>query len=391
MNNNANLEVYIHEKKVGNLAFENDEYIYNYQNEDDTNNYISLTMPLRQKNYINRSLHPIFEMHLPEGYLLSIIKKHFSKITKTDDFGLLKLMSTNIKGRVNYKINDLLEKNELKLENLLHPKSELLFDELVNKFALSSVLSGVQPKVIARVQDKATLSLDEYIVKSWGEDYKHLALNEFYCMEIARKSNIAVPEFYISDDHKLFIMKRFDITKDKQYLGFEDMCVLQAKQRDDKYNGSYEKIAKTIKIFTSKKNKKSSLKQLFKMIVINHFVKNGDAHLKNFALLYKDINDISISPAFDIVCTTLYIKNDIPALHLLGSKKWWDKKYLIRFAMESCDLTLKESNELYMECTKALNEVIKDIQEKILTLKTKEEKEFLNDLLKVLEENTKVT
>ena len=134
-------------------------------------------------------------------------------------------------------------------------------------------------------------------------------------MEIARKSNITVPEFYISDDHKLFIMKRFDITKDKQYLGFEDMCVLQAKQRDNKYDGSYEKIAKTIKIFTSKKNKKSSLKQLFKMIVINHFVKNGDAHLKNFALLYKDINDISISPAFDIVCTTLYIKNDIPALH----------------------------------------------------------------------------
>jgi len=388
MKNDTNLEVYVHEKKVGSLAFENDEYIYNYQNEDDTNNYISLTMPLRQKNYINKSLHPIFEMHLPEGYLLSIIKKHFSKIVKTDDFGLLKLMSTNIKGRVNYKTNELLEKNELKLENLLYPKNELLFDELVNKFALSSVLSGVQPKVIARVQDKATLSLDEYIVKSWGEDYKHLALNEFYCMEIARKSNITVPEFYISDDHKLFIMKRFDITKDKQYLGFEDMCVLQAKQRDDKYDGSYEKIAKTIKIFTSKKNKKSSLKQLFKMIVINHFVKNGDAHLKNFALLYKDINDISISPAFDIVCTTLYIKNDIPALHLLGSKKWWDKKYLIRFAMESCDLTRKESNELYIECSNALNEVKKDIKEKILTLKTKEEKEFLHDLLKVLGENT---
>ena len=96
MKNDTNLEVYVHEKKVGSLAFENNEYIYNYQNEDDSNNYISLTMPLRQKNYINKFLHPIFEMHLPEGYLLSIIKKHFSKITKTDDFGLLKLMSTNI-------------------------------------------------------------------------------------------------------------------------------------------------------------------------------------------------------------------------------------------------------------------------------------------------------
>lgn len=56
------------------------------------------------------------------------------------------------------------------------------------------------------------------------------------------------------------------------------------------------------------------------MIVINFLLKNGDAHLKNFGLLYDDINNIRLVPAFDVVTTTLYIKSDIPALHLLGSK-----------------------------------------------------------------------
>jgi len=376
------LEVNVNGKKVGYLVFENNEYIYSYTG-DDKNDYISLTMPVRVKSYANKQLHPIFEMHLPEGYLLSIIKKHFSKITKTDDFGLLKLMSENIKGRVSYKKNASLDSEILTLESLIHPSSSNLFDELVNKFALSSALSGVQPKVLAKVQDKATLAFQDYIVKSWGEDYPNLALNEYYCMQIIKKANIEVPEFYLSDDHKLFIMKRFDLKEDGKFLGFEDMCVLQAKQRDDKYDGSYEAIAKTIKIFTSAKYKKNALREFFKMIVINNFVQNGDGHLKNYGLLYEDMNNIKLAPSYDVVSTTIYIKNDIPALHLLGSKKWWTKKFLIRFGTETCDLSLKESNVLYDECLAALQDVIDEIKIKIKSEKNEDVSEFLWKLLEV--------
>ncbi len=376
------LEVNVNGKKVGYLVFENNEYIYSYTG-DDKNDYISLTMPVRVKSYANKQLHPIFEMHLPEGYLLSIIKKHFSKITKTDDFGLLKLMSKNIKGRVSYKKNASLDSEILTLESLIHPSSSNLFDELVNKFALSSALSGVQPKVLAKVQDKATLAFQDYIVKSWGEDYPNLALNEYYCMQIIKKANIEVPEFYLSDDHKLFIMKRFDLKEDGKFLGFEDMCVLQAKQRDDKYDGSYEAIAKTIKIFTSAKYKKNALREFFKMIVINNFVQNGDGHLKNYGLLYEDMNNIKLAPSYDVVSTTIYIKNDIPALHLLGSKKWWTKKFLIRFGTETCDLSLKESNVLYDECLAALQDVIDEIKIKIKSENNEDVSEFLWKLLEV--------
>jgi len=159
----SSLHVDVEKKRSGILTYENGEYIYNYTSQD-SSNYVSLTMPVRQKGYIHSKLHPIFEMHLPEGYLLSIVKKHFAKLHKTDDFGLLKLMSASIKGRVTFQTHEKKEKDFLFLDDLLSPKNENLFDELVSRFALTSSLSGVQPKVVAKVEDKATLKLEDYSV-----------------------------------------------------------------------------------------------------------------------------------------------------------------------------------------------------------------------------------
>ena len=376
------VEVKVNSKLVGKLLKEKNEFIYSYDTQDKSD-FISLTMQVRAKEFLSYHLHPIFEMHLPEGYLLSIIKKHFSKIAKTDDFGLLKLMSKNVHGRVNYEQKSTENTNFLNLEDILKPKSDKLFDELVSKFALNSVLSGVQPKVLATLEDKATLQLQDYIVKSWGDEYPQLALNEYYCMKIARYSGVIVPEFYISADDRLFVMKRFDILDDGTKLGFEDMCVLQIKQRDDKYEGTNEQIVKTIKTFVSSKNKKSSLKQFFKILVINNLVKNGDAHLKNFGLIYEDIDNIRLAPAYDIVCTTLYIKNDIPALHMLGSKKWWDKKYMIRFGIEVCEFSNKDANIFYDECLVGLEKVTFEIKKRLKDERNQEKIRVLKGLIEV--------
>ena len=378
----ANLNVKVDLNRVGELIKENEEFIFSYtsENKDD---FISLIMPIRQKPYIHNKLHPIFEMHLPEGYLLSIIKKHFSKLLKTDDFGLLNIMSPSIKGRVSYESDFLRVETNLTLDDLLHSKNDNLFDELLDRFALNSALSGVQPKVLATVENKATLKIDDYIVKSWGDEYKELALNEYYCMKIVRLSNIEVPEFYISDDEKLFIMKRFDKIEDS-YIGFEDMCVLMGKQRDDKYEGSCEQVVKTIKTFVSSQNKKSSLLEFFKMTYLNYRLKNGDAHLKNFGLIYEGINNIKLAPAYDVVSTTVYIKNDIPALLLLGSKKWWDKKYLEKFGIQTCDLTKKEIENAIAECEKAVNIIKNEITMRLQIEQNEDKKEILEKLVGIL-------
>ena len=381
----ADLNVKVDLNSVGKLIKENEEFIFSYTNEN-KDDFISLIMPIRQKPYIHNKLHPIFEMHLPEGYLLSIIKKHFSKFAKTDDFGLLNIMAPSIKGRVSYESDFLRVETNLTLDDLLHSKNDNLFDELVNRFALNSALSGVQPKVLATIENKATLKIDDYIVKSWADDYKELALNEYYCMKIVKLANIEVPEFYISDDEKLFIMKRFDKVEDI-YIGFEDMCVLMGKQRDDKYEGSYEQIVKTIKIFVSAQNKKSSLLEFFKMTYLNYRLKNGDAHLKNFGLIYDGINNIKLAPAYDVVSTTVYIKNDIPALLLLGSKKWWDKKFIEKFGIQTCDLTKKEIENAIFECENAIVIVKNEILIRLEKELNQDKKEILEKLVVIFNQN----
>ena len=116
------LHVNVSKENAGNILLENNEYIFDYTTTH-PDAFISLSMPVRAKSYAHPKLHPIFEMHLPEGYLLSIIKKHFSKITKTDDFGLLRLMAHSIKGRLTYEAKGLQEESPLSLDALLHPQS----------------------------------------------------------------------------------------------------------------------------------------------------------------------------------------------------------------------------------------------------------------------------
>lgn len=353
----SELNVCVDGQQAGKLFVETKEFVFRYSETALAEQFVSLTMPMRQKDYSHHRLHPIFEMHLPEGYLLSIIKKQFAKITETNDFGLLRLLAPNVRGRVEYNHSGQAEKSPLHLDTLLHSSNPNLFEELVSRFALRSALSGVQPKVLAQLENKGTLRLDDFIVKAWGPDYPALALNEYCCMLACQYSGIPVPEFYLSDDESLFIMKRFDLNEDGSTLGFEDMCVLQAKQRDDKYSGSYERIAKTIKTFVSPQNKQASLEQFFKILVISNALQNGDAHLKNFGLVYENTASIRLAPAYDIVCTTAYINQDIPALTLAGSKKWISRKQLERFGTQACELTASRANVMYEECKLALKKL----------------------------------
>ena len=345
------LGVWVNQNPSGLLFQVSGEFVFNYSSAS-ASDFISLTMPVRSKSYASDHLFPIFEMHLPEGYLLSVIKKHFSKLAPTDDFGLLKLLSDKVSGRLTYA-DEASQPTRLTLDEVLHSADQDLFASLVQRFALSSPVSGVQPKVLALLQDKASLQRSHYIVKSWGEDYPHLALNEWLCMRTVEEAGLDVPEFYLSDDERFFVMRRFDVT-DSGYLGFEDFCVLQAKSRDEKYTGSYEQLAKSIATFVSPKYRTKALYAYFKTMVLNQWLQNGDAHLKNFGVLYSSFEDIRLAPIYDVVSTTAYIPQDIQALTLLGSKHWRGREHLERFAIEHCQLTLKQVKNAMAECIHAM-------------------------------------
>lgn len=127
-----------------------------------------------------------------------------------------------------------------------------------------------------------------YIVKSWGADYPQLAANEFLCMTAAQRAGLPVPEFHLSENGGLFVMKRFDIAaSDGSLLSFEDMCYLQALGAAQKYNSTCERVARTIKDFVSGEFLYEAREQFFASLVLSCMIRNGDAHLKNFGVLYE--------------------------------------------------------------------------------------------------------
>jgi len=99
---------------------------------------------------------------------------------------------------------------------------------------------------------------------------------------------------------------------------------------------------------------------------MNYLLKNGDAHLKNFGLLFtQDFSKIYLSPIYDVVNTTSYIYKDKPALMLQGKKIWFGKDELVNFGIKNCLLSKKEAIELYEQCLMALQDTIADMKEYI--------------------------
>lgn len=339
---------------------------------------VSLTMPIRNASWNSSKLHPIFQMNMPEGALKETIKNHFSKIQTMNDINFLKLIGPYMLGRIKFeKIPDSIE--DLELDDILNTPSQNLFDELLERYAIRSGISGVQPKLLLQAHDKTTMKFEHFIVKSWEENYPNLALNEYFCMKACSYAGLPTPEFYISDDFSMFVMKRFDINNDK-YLGFEDMCVLTARGTEQKYDGSYEECVRVIKDVISPTRRKESLKIFFKAIIMNHLLRNGDGHLKNYGILYEsDFEDSYLAPIYDVITTTIYLKNDIPALRLSDGKLWWKEKTYKTFAKQSCGLSNSEYKTILEECKEAVIKTKNEIE--IFKEKDPNEKTFLDKLM----------
>jgi len=200
---NDRLKVYINKTHNGNLSYENEMYVFNYK--EDAKDLISITMPIRSSSWDSKKLHPVFQMNMPEGSLKDTIKNHFSKITKMDDINLLKLIGPYMLGRVKFdKIID--EKDNLELDDILKSTKQNLFDELMERFAIKSGISGVQPKLLLKAHNKTTMKFEHYIVKSWEDDYPNLALNEYFCMRAIKNANLPTPEYSVPNCQDQFLI-----------------------------------------------------------------------------------------------------------------------------------------------------------------------------------------
>lgn len=190
-------------------------------------------------------------------------------------------------------------------------------------------ISGVQEKyslLLERNELKLTSSKGTHILKPVPaerlERIEDMPANEHVTMQIARQffkiKTAACGMIFFDDGSPAYITRRFDYKPDGTKYQLEDFATLLGKsperEGDDfKYNASYEAIALLIKKYVPAAT--VELINFFRIMVFNYLFANGDAHLKNFALMESEQGDYLLAPAYDLVCTALHIDDADLALH----------------------------------------------------------------------------
>lgn len=342
--NKSPLHVFAGTTRSGVLArsdVEPDTYLFGYRADATPDAAVSLTMPVRVDQYDSMAgLLPIFEMNLPEGALRERLRLQFAKaVPEFDDLDLLQIVGGSQVGRLRYSsqesLGDEVPQQDLS-EILTYRGSADLFAHLLERFARHSGISGMQPKVLVReiaAPERVTHRGATHIVKAFDpREYPELAANEFICTHGASVAGIDTATMRLSDNGHILVVDRFDLDADGAYLGLEDFCVLDARRSHGRYDGSYEQVAQRITDFVSPGALAHAKEQFALMVAYACTVGNGDAHRKNFGVLYRHPEDeVRLAPAYDVVSTLPYLPRDTLALELGGTKAFPDRVRLLKF------------------------------------------------------------
>lgn len=231
------LNVYVGKQLAGKLfraTLARHKFYFGYEQTCTPHQAVSLTMPVIHEQYgFAYKLHPIFDMNLPEGALGKRLRKTFSKaFPHFDDLVLLSIVGRSQIGRLQFALKEeaLPEIPSQDLNTLLtYQGIEDLFESLLERYAVYSGISGIQPKVLIRVNaatsvDRITYSGATHMVKAWHDEYPRLAANEYFCMLAAHHAKLVVPTVALSDNGKLLIVKHFDLQKGSSLLCL--VCIL---------------------------------------------------------------------------------------------------------------------------------------------------------------------
>ncbi len=345
------LRLTIHGRLVGYLTgFQNGRNILSFANEfrfDAARPTFSLiTHPgfphsdkLMSKPWVrNQKLHPTLSNLLPEGALREWIAQGL-KVHVDNEFHILSYLGQDLPGAL---VAEPMEPDDVP-DNILpiHGKAKVVkFEKVTDEKKFS--LAGVQMKFSMKEKEgRYNLSkgytLGDWIIKTPSTQYRDMPVNEFTAMTLASMAGVDIPEIRLVEldkvgslpqirlpDEKLaFAIKRFD-RHEGQRVHTEDFAQVLVKDPHEKYNSAnYEQIGRILYSFSG--DGLADSQQLARRLLVNILLANGDAHLKNWSLLYPDQVTPQLSPAYDIVTTSVYIDGEKRyALNLGKTKNWYE-------------------------------------------------------------------
>jgi serine/threonine-protein kinase HipA len=211
-------------------------------------------------------------------------------------------------------------------------------------------LAGVQSKFSMRERDGTydmppDGEVGSWIVKPPSPRHAFVPLNEFTGMSLAQSAGVEIPQIRLVPVAKLsglhslnlpaeqyaYAIRRFDRGTSLR-IHIEDFAQVLLLYSRDKYGSTnYERIGQVLYQFTGQSL--ANAQQFARRLLVNILLANGDAHLKNWSLIYPDAITPELAPAYDILTTKVYIQNEQEFALKLGKIKDWYQVGLEHFQL----------------------------------------------------------
>jgi serine/threonine-protein kinase HipA len=374
------LSVYVLGREVATLEQSGDfKSVLTYHPHVAADDFVSLTMPVRTESYVwDDQLPPVLQMNLPEGYLLQVLQEQFGPHIGASPIALLSVIGRNMVGRLQVAAPGAeLDQPARPVEVaalLKGDNSEAAFAALVREHATSGV-SGVVPKFLDAQNEsgpvraepvealaphrKASLVTRRHIIKGSSAQLPFVALNEHLCMQVASRV-MPTAKTEVSDDGQALVVHRFDVDEHGQpHWGMEDFCSLLGLRPAAKYDTTWERIAKAVRDHVPGSQRLNTYRQLATTLLLTYALRNADCHAKNLALLYTSRADVHLSPAYDMLTTSVYagFQHNPPGIEFMGKKTWMPGKNLQKFIAATFGIQPKEQQHMVQAISDAVADV----------------------------------
>lgn len=324
------LDVYLKGVFAGKLTSENAVLSFQYDEaylQSEKVVKLSASLPLQHEVLEHDVVYPYFSGLLPDEDVRKRLARYLG-VSDKNTFGLLKEIGGECAGAVSvypegvspaskathdYRV---LEEDEAADILTSLDKKPLMAGE--DDIRISG--AGAQDKlVIAFVDGKIAIpkgnTPSTHIIKPAIKDINDSVFNEYFCMRLAAEIGLPVPEVSILwiKGTPYYVIKRYDrvlVDGEITRLHQEDFCQAMHIAPEIKYEDEggpslldcFNLIDGRIKEGAMPGKAKLTLLQ---GVLFNYLIGNGDAHGKNFSLLY-DGESEDLAPFYDLLCTVVY-------------------------------------------------------------------------------------